>query len=222
MPMAFLVQISCCATMAGRSGGGGGSGDGGDGGDCVDANTTLFSCDIQDYVSAASIKPGEHIRTLSSEDNSDVCSEVYYTFAHEGISGTLEVELEDFTKVTVSNNHLLYTGSTFTSRKATTAKNVKIGDMLVSSDGSAKTVTSVEDTAAELVNVLTMEGSIELENGVIISTHSFNENLYSVVFYPIKMMYKWIGAPAVKSAQPYLVELEFMFKPYFSMFTESI
>lgn len=205
--------------MAGRSGGGGGSGGGGD---CVDANTTLFSCDIQDYVSAASIKPGEHIRTLSSEDNSDVCSEVYYTFAHEGISGTLEVELEDFTKVTVSNNHLLYTGSTFASRKATTAKNVKIGDMLVSSDGSAKTVTSVEDTAAELVNVLTMEGSIELENGVIISTHSFNENLYSAVFYPIKMMYKWIGAPAVKSAQPYLVELEFMFKPYFSMFTESI
>ena len=205
--------------MAGRSGGGG---DGGDGGDCVDANTMLLSCDIQDYVSAASIKPGEHICTLSSEDNSDVCSEVYYTFAHEGISGTLEVELEDFTKVTVSNNHLLYTGSTFASRKATTAKNVKIGDMVVSSDGSAKTITSVEDTAAELVNVLTMEGSIELENGVIISTHSFNENLYSAVFYPIKMMYKWIGAPAVKSAQPYLVELEFMFKPYFSMFTESI
>ena len=26
MPMAFLVQISCCANMARRSGGGGGSG----------------------------------------------------------------------------------------------------------------------------------------------------------------------------------------------------
>eukprot|EP00957_Ditylum_brightwellii_P138343 10544792-Ditylum_brightwellii.AAC.1 len=130
VPCGSACSINCEATfLVGRS----------CSSDCIDANTMLFSCDIQDYVSAASVKPGQHIRTLSSEDNSNVCSEVYYTFAHEGISGALEVELEDFTKVTVSNNHLLYAGSTFASREATMAKNVKIGDKLVSSDGSAKT-----------------------------------------------------------------------------------
>jgi len=190
--------------------------------DCIAADSVLFSCKSQSYVTADSIVPGDHIRTLSSKDGSSVCSEVFYTFAHKGASHAFEVELEDSSKVTVSDSHLLYVGSSFESRKAQMAKNIQIGDMLVSSDGSAKKVISIKDTASELVNVLTMEGSIELGNGVVISTHSFHETLYSAVFYPIKLAYEWIGAPAVKKAEPYLLEVEALFKPYFAMIVDSM
>eukprot|EP00565_Helicotheca_tamesis_P005077 CAMPEP_0185727310 /NCGR_PEP_ID=MMETSP1171-20130828/3030_1 /TAXON_ID=374046 /ORGANISM="Helicotheca tamensis, Strain CCMP826" /LENGTH=162 /DNA_ID=CAMNT_0028395841 /DNA_START=354 /DNA_END=842 /DNA_ORIENTATION=+ len=162
------------------------------------------------------------MRTVSSSDGTEMCSEVYFTYAHEGNYHAFEVEMEDSSKLTVSSNHLLYVGSSFENRKATMAKNVMVGDTLVSSVGSAKEITSIKDINTELVNVLTMEGSVELESGVVISTNSYHETLYSALFYPIKLMYLWIGAPAVKKAEPYLTNVGDVLTPYVSMVADSL
>ena len=67
-------------------------------------------------------------------------------------------------------------------------------------------VSNVSETAANegLVNILTLEGTLALENGIVVSSHAFHETLYWMFFYPLRVLY-WIGgSAAMESIQPVL------------------
>jgi hypothetical protein len=131
-------------------------------------------------------------------DDGPVCSDVYYVWKHKGMSLAYAIHLDDTTDTTVvvSSNHLVYEGTSFSTRRTVRAKNVRPGDMLISKDGPKK-VLSVEVTYSDLVNVLSYNPSLELVNGVIISAHSYHETVYSYVFWPMQILYSMFGAGKV-------------------------
>mmetsp|Transcript_6768 Transcript_6768/g.8769 ORF Transcript_6768/g.8769 Transcript_6768/m.8769 type:complete len:287 (+) Transcript_6768:116-976(+) len=205
--------------------------------DCIGAETVLFSCTLNALVPAHQVSIGDEIRTRLDDKNGSttVCSQVYYTFHHEsGKSNQLvQVQVEgaagdmnrsDSTIITVTKNHLLYVSAenSLSSNKeyvSVLAKTVKVGDLLLASDGSFRRVANVKlETTAKtsLVNILTMNGSLEVENSIVISAHSFHEFLYAAVFYPLKIVFFFFGASMVQSAQPTLREFEQALKPSFA------
>ena len=87
---------------------------------------------------------------------------------------------------------------------------MQVGDKLVTngSSDSGVNVIDIQHTAdIELVNVLTIDSSLELQTGVngihvVISTHSYDESKYSMIFAPVKYMYLTFGATAVEYMKP--------------------
>jgi hypothetical protein len=183
---------------------------------CIGADMKLFSCTAQMYLPAKEISMGDSVRTLA-EDGSSACSDVYFSFLHEDESEVVEIVVESTkdkqeSKIVLSRNHLVYSGS---SSVAVMAKNIQAGDLLVSSDGSLKKVVDIKDGESALINILTLEGNIELQNGVVISSYSFHETLYAAAFYPVKIMYWMFGGSMVKASFPYLEEIERALTPSF-------
>jgi hypothetical protein len=176
----------------------------------------LYSCTAQMYLPAREISIGDSVRTVA-KDGSSTCSDVYFSFLHEDESKVVEIVVESTkdkqeSKIVLSRNHLVYSGS---SSVSVMAKNVQVGDLLVSSDGSLKKVMDVKYGESALVNILTLEGNIELQNGVVISSYSFHEALYAAAFYPVKMMYWMFGGSVVEASRPYLEKIEHALKPSF-------
>jgi hypothetical protein len=131
--------------------------------DCIGANMNLYSCTAQTYLPARDISIGDSVRTVA-KDGSYTCSDVYFSFLHEDETKVVEIvvdssEVKQESKIVLSGNHLVYSGL---SSAAVMAKNVQVGDLLVSSDGSLKKVVDVKDGESALVNILTVEGNIEL------------------------------------------------------------
>jgi hypothetical protein len=184
--------------------------------DCLGSETLLYSCTADKYLPAKSISIGDSIRTMTFNDGS-VCSEVYYVWKHKQMSFACAIHLDDTTDMTVvvSPNHLVYEGTSFSTRRTVRAKNVRPGDMLISKDGPKK-VLSVEVTYSDLVNVLSYNPSLELVNGVIISAHSYHETLYSYVFWPMQILYTMFGAGKVE------VFYDSMLLPALNIFDSSI
>eukprot|EP00545_Synedropsis_sp_CCMP1620_P003673 CAMPEP_0119013446 /NCGR_PEP_ID=MMETSP1176-20130426/8454_1 /TAXON_ID=265551 /ORGANISM="Synedropsis recta cf, Strain CCMP1620" /LENGTH=276 /DNA_ID=CAMNT_0006966537 /DNA_START=61 /DNA_END=891 /DNA_ORIENTATION=+ len=194
---------------------------------CIGGDMRLFSCDENMFVPASKVKMGDKIRS-QTVDKESTCSEVFYTFAHKGNSyHVLEFEIEhpmdplheddiDVSKTVLSANHLVFVGTSLNDRVATLAKDVKVGDLLVTSTNGPQKVVGIHPSTSALVNVLTMDGTLELANGVIVSAYSYHEGLYAALFYPMKLMYQWFGGSAVESAYPYLIMAESTMKPFFA------
>eukprot|EP00580_Thalassiosira_gravida_P000471 CAMPEP_0201600446 /NCGR_PEP_ID=MMETSP0492-20130828/1494_1 /ASSEMBLY_ACC=CAM_ASM_000837 /TAXON_ID=420259 /ORGANISM="Thalassiosira gravida, Strain GMp14c1" /LENGTH=250 /DNA_ID=CAMNT_0048063181 /DNA_START=78 /DNA_END=827 /DNA_ORIENTATION=- len=149
--------------------------------ECIGAEMRVFSCDERRYVPVKSLRVGDSIRSLSSETGTSVCSDVYYLFQHKSESMSYVIQVVDQDDIVVSPNHLLYTGASFEERRAVLAKNLHVGDLLVSSsvNDDAVVIKSINTKQSKLVNVLSFEPAIELEGGIIISGHSFNESIYA-------------------------------------------
>lgn len=196
------------------------------GDDCISADTLLFSCDTQEYLAAAFVKPGDSLRTMTP--NGAACSEVYYTFHHKGENyKAIQIQVQgddESDPIVVSPNHLVYVGASFETRRHVMAKNVVAGDILVTTSAGAggMVVSAVKTVSAPLVNVLTFEPALELANGVVISAHSFHEGLYGYVFYPIKAMYYMFGSSKTVQAysQPVIETIDTMIaQPFMSVLT---
>jgi len=179
-------------------------------GECIGEEMRVFSCTHNKFMALGDINVGDSIRSMDS--NGPMCSDVYYVFHHklEAPAYAIEVSgLKGEEKIILSANHLLYVGNDYSNRRAVLAKNVAIGDILVSSDGkSSRKVLSVETTLSRLVNVLTYEPSIELEGGVLISAHSFHETIYSYIFWPFALAHKYLGISPGESTQSVLQSIQ--------------
>ena len=186
--------------------------------ECIGVSNKLYSCIRQEWIFAGDVQVGDQLQ-LYTEEGASVCSEVYYTFRHDELATSasrsklieVEVRSDDDHKTTdmirVSKNHLLYvqdpTKKAFVARPA---RELAVGDVLRTWDGSVKVVSNVSETAANegLVNILTLEGSLALENGIVVSSHAYHETLYWMFFYPLRVLY-WIGgSAAMESIQPVL------------------
>jgi len=166
--------------------------------DCLGESTLLYSCSDNEYVEAGSVTVGDSIRTMTLEGPR--CSDVFYKYQHAGKFNALSFDIEGSKSPLVfSDNHLVYVGEEFGKHNPTYAKNIKIGDKLVSKDGSPKKVLFIKKTISGLVNVLTLNPNLELESGVIVSAYSYNESLYAIPFVPLKMMYKIFGAQYMRN-----------------------
>jgi len=166
--------------------------------DCLGESTLLYSCSDDEYVEAGSVTVGDSIRTMTLEGPR--CSDVFYKYQHAGKFNALSFDIEGSKSPLVfSDNHLVYVGEEFGKHNPTYAKNIKIGDKLVSKDGSPKKVLFIKKTISGLVNVLTLNPNLELESGVIVSAYSYNESLYAIPFVPLKMMYKIFGAQYMRN-----------------------
>lgn len=194
--------------------------------ECIGASMRVFSCTRQEWVLASEVLMGEELKTYTPDGN-QVCSEVYYTFHHnhqerigKSSQTAMEIQLSGSDEVIiVSKNHLLHVVEKENTQQyaAIPAQKIQIGSHMRTSNGSIQAVTGVQEKALEegLVNILTMEGSLELENGVIVSTYAFHEGLYSTLFYPVRVLY-WVGGSSViDSVRPTLLELERRFKSSF-------
>jgi hypothetical protein len=178
---------------------------------CLGGDTRLYSCSEEGYVPARSITSGDSIRTMTADG--PACSEVYFTFRHEGVSPALTIEFESSSNgsdtVDLSPRHLVYVGQSFDTRNAILAQDVRPGDVLISSSSeNAKRVLSVTPTEVDLVNVLSFEAALEIEGGVIISAHSYDDVLYSYLFWPIRLMYKALGSRGVDQMLPVLAKVD--------------
>jgi len=166
--------------------------------DCLGESTLLYSCSDDEYVEAGSVRVGDSIRTMTLEGPR--CSDVFYKYQHADKYNALSFDIEGSKSPLVfSDNHLVYVGEEFGKHNPTYAKNIKIGDKLVSKDGSPKKVLFIKKTISGLVNVLTLNPNLELEGGVIVSAYSYNESLYAIPFVPLKMMYKIFGAQYMRN-----------------------
>lgn len=166
--------------------------------DCLGESTLLYSCSNNEYVEAGSVTVGDSIRTMTLDGPR--CSDVFYKFQHAGKYNALSFDIEGSKSPLVfSDNHLVYVGEEFGKHNPTYAKNIKIGDKLVSKDGYPKKVLFIKKTISGLVNVLTLNPNLELESGVIVSAYSYNESLYAIPFVPLKMMYKIFGAQYMRN-----------------------
>lgn len=171
--------------------------------DCVGESTLLYSCSKDAYVNAGSVRVGDSIRTMTPEGPK--CSDTFYKYQHEGKYEALSFNIEGSESALVfSKNHLLYVGEEFGKHRPTYAKNIQIGDKLVSNTavgagGSHKKVISIAKAMTGLVNVLTLNPTLELEGGVIVSAYSYDETLYAIPFVPFKIMYHMFGAEYMRS-----------------------
>jgi len=168
----------------------------------------LYSCTAGAYVAAREGKIGDQIRAISyaGSEPEPVCSEVYYTYKHKSPSlnaVAIQVDGDDSPVIQVSEHHLVYVGASHQQRQAVLAKNVKPGDVLLSSTGK-KTVLSVQPALMDLVSVLTFEPALELQGGVVVSAYSYHDYLYPVLFWPFRVMYNIFGSASVESAKPAL------------------
>eukprot|EP00548_Thalassiothrix_antarctica_P019645 CAMPEP_0194193810 /NCGR_PEP_ID=MMETSP0154-20130528/75240_1 /TAXON_ID=1049557 /ORGANISM="Thalassiothrix antarctica, Strain L6-D1" /LENGTH=170 /DNA_ID=CAMNT_0038918181 /DNA_START=412 /DNA_END=922 /DNA_ORIENTATION=- len=121
--------------------------------------------------------------------------DVYYKFNHIEQSDTLSFTLNGTESPLVfSDLHIVYIGRNFNERSPTLAKDVRIGDKLVTKEGPSKEVISVTPTMGGLVNILTFNPHLELKDGVIVSGYSIDETLNSILFAPFRMMYRTFGA----------------------------
>ena len=166
--------------------------------ECIGAEMRVFSCSSSRYVPVESLQVGDSIRSLSPETGTLVCSDVYYLFQHKSESISYVIQVMGHDNIVVSPNHLLYIGASFEERRAVLAKNLRLGDRLVSSSSNDAVVKSIKAKYSKLVNVLTFEPAIELEGGVLISGYSFNETIYAWVFWPFALSYKFLGAARYK------------------------
>ena len=163
--------------------------------ECIGAEMRLFSCTANKYVPAKSLRVGDSVRGVSARTGETACSDVYYAYRHQSESLSYAIRLAGARDdVVVSPNHLLYVGTGFGGRRAVRAKDVRVGDSLVSSSADGAVVESIGTRYSELVNVLAFEPAIELEGGVVISAHSFDETLYAWMFWPFALSYKFLGA----------------------------
>lgn len=166
--------------------------------DCIGEDVRVYSCSSNMLMPVREISMGDSIRALSSNGEL-ICSDVYYIYKHKakGTAYVIQVAGQD-EDIVLSPNHLLYVGNNFGNRNAVLAKNLREGDVLVSSDPNdlktKKVVLSIQAKASNLVNILTFDSAIELEGGVVISAYSFNELLYSYVFWPFALSYKYFGS----------------------------
>jgi len=181
--------------------------------DCIGANLHLFSCTRDKYVPAWDLSIGDSVRSMTSDG--PVCTEIYYVFKHEAKSTAYTIKVESssrnddvFEEIVLSPNHLLYVGNNFSERRAVSSKRLQIGDELVSSngDGFSQKVISIDLTQSNLVNILTFEPTIQLESGVIISAHSFHDIIYSYVFWPFALAYKYFGIKMTTSSAQTIIE----------------
>jgi hypothetical protein len=115
-------------------------------------------------------------------------SEVYF-FAHR-----LTDALVAFVKIATSNgNTLMLTGDhyLYVNGKLATAKTVKVGDSLISADGSSIRVVEVSsEVSTGLYNPHTMQGDIVVD-GVKTSTYtsSIAPSLAHAMLWPVRMLY---------------------------------
>ncbi|KAL9185617.1 hypothetical protein ACHAXT_003394 [Thalassiosira profunda] len=176
---------------------------------CVGGSTPLFSCTTGAVVAARDVSIGEQIRAVSTEDGEDVCSDVYYVFAHEepGVSVRITSGRDD--AFTVSYDHIVYVGDTFENRRPVLSQDVVPGDKLVvsTSHSNPVEVITVEIAGTEdLVNVLTLDPHLQVKsNGdgsIIISAHSVDDAAYRALFAPVRFVYLTFGATAVKYMKP--------------------
>lgn len=159
--------------------------------DCLGENTLLYNCKLDAYFEARDIKVGDAVGVMTP--SGPACSHVYYKWQHEDRFESVSLEVEDSKEpIVVSDNHLLYVGKTFGEHTPTAAKNVQVGDFLVTKDG-AKKIVSIDQVMTGLVNVLTYNPALHLKNGVIISAHSYSEDMYGYAFLPFRMMYNVFG-----------------------------
>mmetsp|Transcript_26181 Transcript_26181/g.39638 ORF Transcript_26181/g.39638 Transcript_26181/m.39638 type:complete len:268 (+) Transcript_26181:140-943(+) len=159
--------------------------------DCLGEQTLLYNCKLDTYVEARDIVVGDAVGVMTP--SGPACSDVYYKWQHEDKFGSFSFEVEDSEEpIVVSDNHLLYVGKTFGEHTPMAAKNVQVGDFLVTKDG-AKKIVSVDEVMTGLVNILTYNPALELKNGVIISAHSYSEDMYGYAFMPFKLMYNVFG-----------------------------
>jgi len=171
---------------------------------CMGADTRVFSCTMNEYSAVRELSVGDSIRVVSADSAESQCSDVYYVFQHKAKSTSFVIQVTgQDDSIVMSPSHLLYVGTSFESRRAVLAKHLRIGDALVSSSSSSSShpvvVLSIQTKKSNLVNILTLDSpAIELEHGVIISAYSFHETVYSAVFWPLAMSYKYLGAAAFK------------------------
>mmetsp|Transcript_22399 Transcript_22399/g.33105 ORF Transcript_22399/g.33105 Transcript_22399/m.33105 type:complete len:266 (-) Transcript_22399:214-1011(-) len=159
--------------------------------DCLGEHTLLYNCKLDAHVEARDIEVGDAVGVMTP--SGPACSDVYYKWQHEDKFGSFSFEVEDSDEpIVVSDNHLLYVGKSFGEHTPTAAKNVQVGDFLVTKDG-AKKIVSVNEVMTGLVNILTYNPALELKNGVIISAHSYSEDVYGYAFVPFKLMYNVFG-----------------------------
>lgn len=160
--------------------------------DCLGEHTLLYNCKLDAYVEARDIEVGDAVGVMTP--SGPACSDVYYKWAHEDRFESYSFEVEDSNEpIVVSENHLLYVGKTYGEHTPTKAKDVKAGDLLVTKDGGAKKIVSVNEVMTGLVNILTYNPALQLKNGVIISAHSYSEDIYGYAFVPFKFMYNVFG-----------------------------
>mmetsp|Transcript_15768 Transcript_15768/g.18205 ORF Transcript_15768/g.18205 Transcript_15768/m.18205 type:complete len:260 (+) Transcript_15768:276-1055(+) len=160
---------------------------------CLGDDTLLYSCDDNEFVEANEVQIGNSLRTMTPHGT--VCSDVYYKFSHLEQSDTLSFTLNGTESPLVfSDLHIVYIGRNFNERSPTLAKDVRIGDKLVTKEGPSKEVISVTPTMGGLVNILTFNPHLELKDGVIVSGYSIDETLNSILFAPFRMMYRTFGA----------------------------
>jgi len=160
---------------------------------CLGDDTLLYSCDDNEFVEANEVQVGDSLRTMTPHGT--VCSDVYYKFSHLEQSDTLSFTLNGTESPLVfSDLHIVYIGRNFNERSPTLAKDVRIGDKLVTKEGPPKEVISVAPTMGGLVNILTFNPHLELKDGVIVSGYSIDETLNSILFAPFRMMYRTFGA----------------------------
>jgi hypothetical protein len=133
----------------------------------------------------------------------------------------------------VSYNHILYVGESFENRRPVLSQDVKSGDKLVTSGSSTSSssfveVVSVEGTDVDLVNVLTVDPHLELQlfdnddnnsnnnnNNVVISAFSHDEDMYGMLFAPVKYIYLTLGATAVEMMKPLFDVIDSTVSSYF-------
>jgi len=160
---------------------------------CLGEDTLLYSCSDDQFIEASKVQVGDSLRTMTPYGT--VCSDVYYKFNHGEESDSLSFTVNGTESPLVfSDSHIVYIGRNFNERSPTLAKDVQIGDKLVTKEGFSREVISVKRTVTGLVNVLTLNPHLELSDGIIVSGYSFNENLNSVLFSPLRMMYRTFGA----------------------------
>jgi hypothetical protein len=167
---------------------------------CIGGSNLVYSCSVGDYVAARDVTIGDQLRSLT--ESGPVCSDVYYVFKHKGSSSAVSIEVEG-SFVHVSPDHIVYVGTSFEDRRKVLAKNVSPGDLLISMDGSKK-VLSVTEIEVDLVNVLTLEPALVLASGVVVSAHSYHEDVYWYAFYPLRVMYKYFGRSSIEYVLPAL------------------
>lgn len=191
---------------------------------CLGEETELYSCLQGEYVKARDVNVGDSLRTMTNDG--PVCSDVYYKYQHPGKSSALAFTVEGSDEAIVfSDYHILYKGEIFGEHQALHARNVQVGDKLVTKYGPSKEVLSIEETNIRLVNILAFNPSLELENGVIISAHSYDETLYSFLFAPFRIMYYVVGGPRMegffesKDAGDMLVRLDYYTAYFMNLFS---
>eukprot|EP00547_Thalassionema_nitzschioides_P002343 CAMPEP_0194223368 /NCGR_PEP_ID=MMETSP0156-20130528/34992_1 /TAXON_ID=33649 /ORGANISM="Thalassionema nitzschioides, Strain L26-B" /LENGTH=252 /DNA_ID=CAMNT_0038954481 /DNA_START=96 /DNA_END=854 /DNA_ORIENTATION=+ len=159
---------------------------------CLGEETLLYSCLDGEYIEARHVQVGDSLRTMTTDGS--VCSDVYYKFEHQGKDNALAFTVEGSEQpLVLSDSHIVYVGEVFGGHQAVRAENIKVGDKLVTRDGPSMEVLSIEVKRTNFVNILTYNPSLELESGVVISAHSYDETLYSILFAPFKLMYMLFG-----------------------------